>query len=97
VHSWHDTQVHVGVDQHLSCCNDIGQAISNLIHAGDGIPDSLKQQMEGASIAVWTTTPWTMPANLAVAVNGKLQYALVQAEVRSFGWRGALRQELASL
>ncbi|AED95762.1 tRNA synthetase class I (I, L, M and V) family protein [Arabidopsis thaliana] len=33
-------------------------------------------------LAVWTTTPWTMPANAAVAVNAKLQYSVV--EVQSF-------------
>src|SRR5688572_3318785 len=27
---------------------------------------------------VWTTTPWTLPANLAIAVNPKVQYALVR-------------------
>ena len=31
----------------------------------------------GARLAVWTTTPWTLPANLAVAVNGDLTYAVV--------------------
>lgn len=49
---------------------------------GDSVPQELKQQMDGAAIAIWTTTPWTMPANMAVAVNGKLEYALVQTEVR---------------
>jgi len=28
-------------------------------------------------IAIWTTTPWTIPANLAVAVNQNLLYSLV--------------------
>lgn len=28
-------------------------------------------------VAIWTTTPWTMPANLAVAVNTELQYSIV--------------------
>jgi len=28
-------------------------------------------------VAVWTTTPWTMPANLAVAVNAELDYAVL--------------------
>jgi isoleucyl-tRNA synthetase len=28
-------------------------------------------------VAIWTTTPWTMPANLAVAVNPDLQYSIV--------------------
>src|SRR5438874_1828824 len=27
---------------------------------------------------VWTTTPWTLPANLAIAVKGDVQYALVR-------------------
>src|SRR6185295_5943870 len=26
---------------------------------------------------IWTTTPWTLPANVAVAVHPKLQYAVV--------------------
>ncbi|MBI3619918.1 isoleucine--tRNA ligase [Candidatus Roizmanbacteria bacterium] len=29
-------------------------------------------------LLVWTTTPWTIPANIAVAVDEKLVYALVQ-------------------
>jgi isoleucyl-tRNA synthetase len=34
---------------------------------------------EKTFIVIWTTTPWTLPANLAVAFNEKLQY--VQAKV----------------
>jgi isoleucyl-tRNA synthetase len=30
-------------------------------------------------IAVWTTTPWTLPSNLAVAVGPSLEYAVMQA------------------
>ena len=29
-------------------------------------------------LLIWTTTPWTIPANIAVAVDPKLKYALVQ-------------------
>jgi isoleucyl-tRNA synthetase len=29
-------------------------------------------------VAIWTTTPWTMPGNLAVAVNGYLDYSVVR-------------------
>jgi isoleucyl-tRNA synthetase len=29
---------------------------------------------------VWTTTPWTLPANLAIAVNPKVEYAIVSYE-----------------
>ncbi|KAA8499930.1 Isoleucine--tRNA ligase [Porphyridium purpureum] len=28
-------------------------------------------------LAIWTTTPWTLPANLAVAVNAELDYSIV--------------------
>ncbi len=34
--------------------------------------------IDGVSLLVWTTTPWTLPANLAVAVNPKVEYALVR-------------------
>ena len=32
------------------------------------------------SVLIWTTTPWTLPANLAVALNPNEGYALVQVE-----------------
>lgn len=32
------------------------------------------------SIVIWTTTPWTIPANRAVALNAELSYSLVQVE-----------------
>ncbi|KAJ8610102.1 hypothetical protein CTAYLR_007108, partial [Chrysophaeum taylorii] len=33
-------------------------------------------------LAIWTTTPWTLPANLAVAVGGELEYAVVERTER---------------
>ena len=32
------------------------------------------------SFMIWTTTPWTLPANLAIAVNPRLEYALVKVD-----------------
>jgi len=32
------------------------------------------------SVVIWTTTPWTLPANQAVCLNPGLDYALVQCE-----------------
>jgi len=32
------------------------------------------------SVVIWTTTPWTMPANRAVAVRDDLEYVMVQVE-----------------
>ncbi|MCC9000268.1 MAG: isoleucine--tRNA ligase [Candidatus Contendobacter sp.] len=39
-------------------------------HAGQG----------SLAVVIWTTTPWTLPANQAVAVNPGLDYAMVQVE-----------------
>ena len=33
------------------------------------------------SVVIWTTTPWTLPANQAVAVNAGLEYVVVQCEI----------------
>ncbi len=33
-----------------------------------------------AHVVIWTTTPWTLPANQAVAFNPELEYVIVQVE-----------------
>jgi len=35
---------------------------------------------EEGSLVIWTTTPWTIPANLYVAVDGDAEYSKVRAE-----------------
>ncbi len=35
-------------------------------------------ELQGAYLLAWTTTPWTLPANLVLAVNEKLTYGLYQ-------------------
>lgn len=35
-------------------------------------------ELQGAYLLAWTTTPWTLPANLLLAVNEKLTYGLYQ-------------------
>ncbi|KAE9598673.1 putative isoleucine--tRNA ligase [Lupinus albus] len=40
----------------------------------------LLQEFPNLWLAIWTTTPWTIPANGAVAVNTKLEYAVVEVE-----------------
>ncbi len=37
-------------------------------------------------LLVWTTTPWTIPANIAVAIDEKLDYSLVQGDTGDFYW-----------
>lgn len=38
----------------------------------------LTEYLSDLGVAIWTTTPWTIPANLAVAVNADLNYAVVE-------------------
>ena len=38
----------------------------------------LELYSEDLAVAIWTTTPWTLPGNLAVAINGNLEYAVVE-------------------
>ncbi|MEB3159013.1 MAG: isoleucine--tRNA ligase [Synechococcus sp.] len=55
------------------------------------LPDALRAELEQQGlalpadgpdlaqllkVAIWTTTPWTLPANLAVSVNDRLDYAI---------------------
>lgn len=39
---------------------------------------ALQPYLDSLGVAIWTTTPWTIPANLAVAVNPNLNYAVVE-------------------
>jgi isoleucyl-tRNA synthetase len=42
----------------------------------DGTPSP--NALANASIAIWTTTPWTLPANLAIALDAKENYVVQQ-------------------
>ena len=48
-----------------------------LSSAGVELPHEQQALGEALQVAIWTTTPWTLPANLAVSVNERLDYALV--------------------
>jgi isoleucyl-tRNA synthetase len=42
------------------------------------------EELAGAFLLVWTTTPWTLPSNQAVAVNPDVEYVLVQSGNRRY-------------
>ncbi|WP_044642502.1 isoleucine--tRNA ligase [Risungbinella massiliensis] len=35
--------------------------------------------VENTHVVIWTTTPWTIPANLGIALNAEFEYSLVRA------------------
>ncbi len=47
------------------------------------------------SVLIWTTTPWTLPANLAVALNPTVEYVLLQVDSELGTERLLLAEELA--
>ncbi|OUR67276.1 isoleucine--tRNA ligase, partial [Bermanella sp. 47_1433_sub80_T6] len=44
--------------------------------------DAAEYSAKTASIVIWTTTPWTLPANEAVSVHPGIEYALVHLKER---------------
>ncbi len=49
----------------------------SLYFACDWVDDRGRPDPEGRTFLVWTTTPWTVPSNTALAVRGDLDYAEV--------------------
>ena len=50
---------------------------------------------EGTSLLVWTTTPWTLPGNVAVAAGGDVDYVKVERDVQLNGSKTKERLILA--
>ncbi len=53
---------------------------SDTIYTCFSVKRSNIKALEGADIIIWTTTPWTIPANKALAYNQSLEYCIIQIE-----------------
>ena len=63
----------------------------------DAFGGDARSRPEGpASIPIWTTTPWTLPANQAVALHPELEYALISFEGPAGRERIVLARDLLS-
>ncbi len=49
-----------------------------MVELASTVPAEWQQYLPNLGVAIWTTTPWTIPANLAVSVNPELTYAVVE-------------------
>lgn len=47
------------------------------------------------SFIIWTTTPWTIPANLAICLNAKFVYSLFETEKGNFIFLNKLKDSLS--
>ncbi len=54
--------------------------VSPSIYVRFPLLDVLPGTGEAAALAIWTTTPWTLPANVAIALHPRMEYVLLQAE-----------------
>jgi isoleucyl-tRNA synthetase len=51
---------------------------SDTIYTAFNVKSSKLKDIEGSDIIIWTTTPWTIPANKALAYNQALEYLLIK-------------------
>ena len=51
---------------------------SNTIYASFKVKKTDKDYLKNTSLIIWTTTPWTIPANKALAYNKSLKYLIIE-------------------
>ena len=51
---------------------------SNTIYVAFKVKESEKDFLKDTSIIIWTTTPWTIPANKALAFNSNIEYSVLE-------------------
>jgi len=54
------------------------------IYVSFQVKDGKGQLDTDTGVVIWTTTPWTIPANLAITLHPELEYAVVKADGRKF-------------
>jgi isoleucyl-tRNA synthetase len=55
---------------------------STTIHVRFPVVKASRPELEGAGIVIWTTTPWTMPGNRAIAYGDEIDYVVEQVTDR---------------
>ncbi len=68
-------EAEVEYEERTSPAVDVRFAVTDPLDAGRRF-DLAASEMEKASVAIWTTTPWTLPANQAVCLHPALDYVL---------------------
>ncbi|MEC7119920.1 MAG: class I tRNA ligase family protein, partial [Pseudomonadota bacterium] len=58
---------------------DVGFTVKDLADLSTRIGVAV-DNLSTVDIVIWTTTPWTLPANQAVALNAEIDYQLIQAQ-----------------
>jgi isoleucyl-tRNA synthetase len=57
----------------------------------------VRDEGQNLSVMIWTTTPWTLPANLAIALHPAFRYRLMQVEARDGRtWQALIAADMES-
>ncbi|MBO1004953.1 isoleucine--tRNA ligase [Pseudogracilibacillus auburnensis] len=65
--------------------------VSFSVEDGKGVLD------QGTKLIIWTTTPWTLPANLGIAVHPELNYSVVKVGKDTFVVAQSLLEEVTNV
>lgn len=71
--------------------HDIG---AKTMYVAMDVVDGKRIVPSDASFLIWTTTPWTIPANQAIAVNPKFEYGLFHTDKGDFVFLVSLKEKM---
>ncbi|GAB54432.1 isoleucyl-tRNA synthetase [Glaciecola punicea ACAM 611] len=79
----------------VSLAIDVSFAVTNTqaMAASFGLDEAVFTSL-AAKVVIWTTTPWTIPANRAISLHPELVYALVDMKIEGLNQRLVIAQEL---
>jgi isoleucyl-tRNA synthetase len=67
---------------------------SDTVHVRFPVLKSKGGKLDGASVVIWTTTPWTMPGNRALAYGKDIAYGLVEVEAVGEGSKAHVGEKM---
>jgi isoleucyl-tRNA synthetase len=68
--------------------------VSDTVHVRFPILKSNGGKLDGASVVIWTTTPWTIPGNRALAFGPDIAYVLVEVAAAADGSRARVGEKM---
>ncbi|WP_017753650.1 isoleucine--tRNA ligase [Calidifontibacillus oryziterrae] len=67
------------------------------IYVAFSVKDGKGKLSGDEKIIIWTTTPWTIPANLGICVHPELEYSVVEVDSSKYVLASALLEEVAKV
>ena len=68
-------------DDHVSTAAFVKYPLTSISEA---VEEKLGSPQSTVNAVIWTTTPWTLPANLAIGVHEDIEYSIVESRVHGF-------------